>query len=338
MHYYIENSCTDPYYNLALEQYFFDSYERLNKNFPPALNFIILWRNNNSIIVGKNQNTIAEINSSFVKSNNINIVRRLSGGGAVYHDLGNLNFTFITGSDNDSKIDFSSFCNFIKEALVSFGVPAEISGRNDITAGGGKISGNAQYLKNGKVMHHGTLLYDSDLDMLCGALNVKDDKLESKGIKSVKSRVLNIRPFMKENLSIEDFWIKLKNYLFNELDISEYIISCEDNKIIEKLKKEVYSKWSWNYGSSPSYNVRKKRRLEGCGNIEILLDVGKEGVINNITFYGDFFTNDDPCKLAELLKGRHFEYSELSQAVKEIDLTSFFHGISAAGFLVLLFE
>ncbi|MCL2214273.1 MAG: lipoate--protein ligase [Treponema sp.] len=330
MNLYIENSCTDPQFNLALEQYIFDFLDRKH-------NYFMLWRNNNSVIVGKNQNTLAEINLPFVKSNNINVVRRLSGGGAVYHDLGNINFTFITGADNE-KIDFSLFCGFIQKALVSFGIPAEISGRNDITIGDSKISGNAQYVKNRRVMHHGTLLYDCDLDMLSGALTVKEDKFESKGIKSVRSRVANIRPFLKEDIPVEKFSAKLGKYLFNELDMNEYNIFNDDICKIEKLKEEIYSKWSWNYGSSPPYNIRKIRRIEGCGNIEILLDVGKEGIINNIVFFGDFFGSSDPAELADALKGHHFEYGEIKGAIKEMDIPLFFYDICAAGFLSLLFE
>jgi len=329
--FYIQSKNTEAAYNLALEQYVFDILAGKH-------DYFMLWRNNNSVIVGKNQNTIAEIDSSFVKTRNISVVRRLSGGGAVYHDLGNLNFTFIRGVCSDKKTDFSFFCALIKDALISLGVPAVVSGRNDITAEGKKISGNALYIRQGRVMHHGTLLYDCDLDMLNRALNVNDDKLESKGIKSVKSRVTNIRRFMKNDMPIEGFQAALKNYFFNILDMEEYHLSDADNGKIEKLKEEIYSKWSWNYGSSPPFNVRKKRRIEGCGNIEILLDIEKEGLINNITFYGDFFGNEETCVLAQILKGRCFEFNELAGVLKEIDLSRFFSNISAEAFLTLLFE
>ena len=343
MNFYINNSCTDPHFNLALEQYIFDfsgpaSFNEHSDELTRGYNYFMLWRNSNSVIVGKNQNTIAEIDSVFVKSNNISVVRRLSGGGAVYHDLGNLNFTFITDADKKNTIDFSSFCKLIQKALFSFGVPAEISGRNDLTVEGKKVSGNAQYIKKGRLMHHGTLLYDCDLDMLSGALNVKDDKLQSKGIKSVRSRVANIRPFMKEDMPVEVFSAELKNFLFNEFNMSEYLLSNDEINKIEKLMEDVYSKRSWNYGSSVPYNIQKKRRIEGCGNIEILIDVGKEGIIDNIAFFGDFFGNDDPAMLAEMLKGYHFEYGELAQVIKDINLMNFFHDITETLFLSLLFE
>ncbi|MDR2718490.1 MAG: lipoate--protein ligase family protein, partial [Treponema sp.] len=198
MNYYIESRSTDPCRNLALEQFVFDFLDRRHSYF-------MLWQNHNSIIVGKHQNTLAEINSVFVKAHNISVVRRLSGGGAVYHDPGNLNYTFITDAGTDNTIDFAAFCLPVQKALVSFGVPVEITGRNDMTVMGRKFSGNAQYLKHERIMHHGTILYDSCMDTLSQALNLSNDKIESKGIQSVRSRVTNIRPYMKTNMPIEDF-------------------------------------------------------------------------------------------------------------------------------------
>jgi len=167
VNFYIESKKTAPCYNLALEQYVFDSLNRTAGS--SVCNYFMLWQNYNSVIVGKNQNTSTEINISFVNAHNINVARRLSGGGAVYHDLGNINFTFITDSGADKTIDFAVLCKPIQNALLSFGVPVEISGRNDMTIQGKKISGNACYIKHGRVMYHGTLLYDSDLDMLSNA-------------------------------------------------------------------------------------------------------------------------------------------------------------------------
>ncbi|MDR2730339.1 MAG: lipoate--protein ligase [Treponema sp.] len=331
MNYYIENRNTDPRYNLALEQFVFDSLDR-------GHNYFMLWQNHNSIIVGKHQNTVAEINAAFVNAYNISVVRRLSGGGAVYHDLGNLNYTFITDSGTDNAVDFAAFCRPIQQALVSFGVPAEITGRNDMTVMGKKFSGNAMYIKRGRIMRHGTILYDSGLDTLSHALNVSNDKIESRGIQSVRSRVTNIRPYMKTDMPIDDFRTALKKYMSDAFSMREYILSPEENGKTEELKERVYSRWNWNYGASPPHNIRKTRRVEGCGTFEILLDVEKEGVIKNIVFYGDYFGNDDPALLAEILKGRRFEYNELADTLRDINISGFFYNLDAKAFLALLFD
>jgi len=331
MNFYIESNGTDPCYNLALEQFVFDFLDRRHSYF-------MLWQNHNSIIVGKHQNTLAEINSAFVNAHNISVVRRLSGGGAVYHDLGNLNYTFIADAGRDNAVDFAAFCLPIQKALISFGVPVEISGRNDMTVMGKKFSGNAQYLKEGRIMHHGTILYDSCMDTLSQALNVSNDKIESRGIQSVRSRVTNIRPYMKTDMPIEDFWAALKRYMFEDFTMQEYVLSAEEKEQVEKLKNQVYSQWSWNYGASPPHNIRKTRRIEGCGTFEILLDVEKQGIIKNIVFYGDFFGNDDPAELTGILKGHHFNYNELADTIRDIDISRFFHNLDAKTFLALLFD
>jgi lipoate-protein ligase A len=332
MVYYIESANTDPSHNLALEQFVFD---RLNRDH----SYFMLWQNHNAIIVGKHQNTQAEINAAFVNERAISVVRRLSGGGAVYHDLGNLNFTFITDAgEGRAGIDFASFCAPIQQALRSFGAPVDISGRNDMTVEGMKFSGNAQYLKQGRIMHHGTILYDSDLGVLSQALNVSGDKIESKGIKSVRSRVTNIRPYMKTDMPISGFWTALKEFMFAAFDMREYALSPEENAEVEQLRERTYSQWNWNYGASPSYNARKTRRIEGCGKFDILLDVEKEGIIKGIRFYGDFFGNADPDELAAILTGRHLEYGELKETLAVIDVSRYFHNLDTDTLLSLLLE
>ena len=331
MNYYIESRITEPAYNLALEQFVFDSLDRSNS-------YIMLWQNHSSIIVGKNQNTSAEVNAAFVNANNISVVRRLSGGGAVYHDLGNLNYTFITDANADNMINIAAFCKPVLEALISFGVPAEISGRNDMAIGDKKISGNAQYIRQGRVLHHGTLLYDSCTEMLVKSLNVPDDKIESKGIKSVKSRVINIRPFMKTDMSINEFWDALKKFLFNAFEMKEYRLSQDENAEVQKIEEQKYLKWDWNYGASPPCNIRKSRRITGCGNIEILLDVEKQGIIKNAVFFGDFFGNSDTSELAAFLTGCRLEYDELNQKLRNIDISHYFHNVNEEDFISLLLE
>ena len=329
MIFYIESNKTDPRYNLALEQFVFDSTGR-------SCGYFMLWQNHNSIITGKHQNTSAEINTNFVNAHNISVVRRLSGGGAVYHDLGNINYTFITDADAENAQDFSVLCEPIQKALISFGVPVEISGRNDMIVEGKKISGNARYIRKGRIMHHGTLLYDSDLDMLANALNPSIDKIESKAIKSVKSRVANIRPFMKNDMSVKDFFSALKENLFNVLNLREYKLSVDEETQVEKLKEQVYSQWSWNYGASPPYNVKKKRCIENCGTIEILIEIEKEGVIKNIAFYGDFFANSDLSELCAMLKGCHLNRDKLENTLQNTDISNYFYNLKKNDLILML--
>jgi lipoate-protein ligase A len=329
MNYYIESHNTDPRYNLALEQFVFDSLDH-------SRSYFMLWQNHNSVIVGKHQNTAAEINQAFVNAHNISVVRRLSGGGAVYHDLGNLNYTFIANTGKDNAIDFTVFCKPVQAALRAMGIPAEFSGRNDMTVMGKKFSGNAQYIKQGRVMHHGTILYDTNLETLYQALNASNDVIESKGIKSAHSRVANIRPYT--NMPIEDFWALLKQYMFDAFALREYHLSAQEEDRVNELKEQIYSQWNWNYGASPPCNIRKTRRVEGCGSIEILLDTEKDGIIKKITFYGDFFGNDDTAELADILEGRHLEYNELSDTIKNINISRYFNNLDAKTFLELLFN
>ena len=325
---YIENASTNPYFNLALEQVIFDRLDRRR-------DYCMLWQNSSAVIVGRHQNTAAEINQAVVNDCGAAVVRRLSGGGAVYHDEGNINFTFITNAGAQNAIDFTPFCRHIQKALRTFGVPAEISGRNDITIDGKKISGNAQYLKQGRVMHHGTLLYDTGMDTLDSIL-FANGKIQSKGIPSVRSRVTNIRPYMKIDMPADHFRAALKEELITALSMDEYTLTTEDTAAAEMLRDEVYSRWEWNYGSSPPYNARKSRRFEGCGTIEVLMEIANGGIIVNIAFFGDFFSSEDPSGLSAVLTGCHLERSELSSILQKIDISRYFHKIEAESLLSLL--
>ena len=227
---FIDNKgITDPQINLAIEEY-------VLKNLGTDDSYLLFYINEPSIIIGKNQNTIEEINTEYVESNNIKVVRRLSGGGAVYHDLGNLNFSFITKDDGDSFHNFRKFTEPVVEALKKMGVQAELSGRNDLEVEGRKISGNAQFSTKGKMFSHGTLLFNSEMEHVASALKVRKDKIESKGIKSVRSRVANISEFLSEPMTIEEFRTEiLKNIFDGAVEIPEYVLTEEDWKQIHEL-------------------------------------------------------------------------------------------------------
>ncbi|SBW09493.1 Lipoate-protein ligase LplJ [uncultured delta proteobacterium] len=328
MMYYIESDATDPHYNLALEQHVFDTLSKEHSIF-------MLWRNDNAIIVGKHQNTVAEINASYVQEKGIRVVRRLSGGGAVYHDLGNVNFTFIVAAGNMAAFDFASFCRPVVKALGELGVTAEINGRNDMTIDGKKFSGNAQYCKRGRVMHHGTILYDSDLSVVGAALVVPKDKIESKGLKSVQSRVTNVKAYMRDDIPVERFMEALRDAMFRENAMVPYTLTEEDKAAVATLKKEVYDTWDWNYGASPAYSIKKERRVEGCGKIEVHMDVDK-GIIRDIAFFGDYFGNADASALAPVLAGRRVERAELAAALAAVTIGDYFHNLDMDAFLDIL--
>ena len=328
---FVTNLSNNPYYNLAFEEYLF-------KNLPDDEEYVFLWINSPAIIVGKNQNTIEEINQQFVNDKDIKVVRRVTGGGAVYHDFGNLNFSIIKNIEGKEKIDFSVINIPILKALEKFGINAELSGRNDLTVEGKKISGIAQSLHKRKVLNHGTILYDTDLSVLSQALNVKQDKIESKGVKSVKSRVTNIRPYMKEDIDIIEFKEILLKYIFEYLDqpLEEYKLSDEQLENIDKLCKTKYNTWEWNYGQSPDFNWKNYKRFPS-GSIDIRLEI-KSGIIDNIKIYGDFFGTKDVSELEELLKNTKYEKNEILNKISKIDIVNYLGNITQDDFLELLFS
>lgn len=325
---YINSPCTDPCWNLALEQYVFDSLDR-------SKSYFMLWQNHNTIVVGKNQNTVAEINSDFVRAHDITVVRRLSGGGAVYHDLGNLNFTFITDADKMDGIDLHMFCVPIVETLRSFGVQAEISGRNDITVDGKKFSGNSQYVREGRVMHHGTIMFDSDLDRVAQALHVDQEKIAAKGVVSVRSRVTTVRQHMPHPVELEEFRRVLLDNILAQQPGEEYIFTEADKAQIARLREQRYATWEWNYGQSRECEMTKKKRFPACGGVEAHLSTD-HGVIEHIAFTGDFFSVVEPEVLAEKLVGVRLEEQNLREALAQEDAGRYFSGLKNEELIELL--
>ncbi|WP_442599098.1 lipoate--protein ligase [Neobacillus sp. D3-1R] len=327
---FIDNKgITDPRINLAIEEYAL-------KNLDINQTYLLFYINEPSIIIGKNQNTIEEINTNYVESNDIHVVRRLSGGGAVYHDLGNLNFSFITKDDGDSFHNFRKFTEPVIEALKKIGVNAELSGRNDILAEGRKISGNAQFSTKGRMFSHGTLLFDSEIESVVSALNVKKDKIESKGIKSIRSRVANISEFLPEKMDIQEFRsLLLKNIFSESLEIPEYVLTEEDWGNIHKLSKERYQNWDWNYGKSPKFNMQHSHRFP-VGQIDIRLEVSK-GEIENCKIYGDFFGVGDVSEIENLLIGQKYEKASIENALSEVNIQHYFGNITKEDFITLIY-
>lgn len=325
---YIQSPSNDPRFNLALEQYVFDHMDR-------AFRYFILWQNDNTIVVGKHQNTYAEINMRFVKQQNITVVRRLSGGGAVYHDMGNINFTFIDDQSSNRSFDFGLFCRPVQQALAQFGVSAEINGRNDMTIDGKKFSGNSQYCKQGRIMHHGTLMYDSDLDTVERALQVSTDKIQSKGISSIRSRVTNIRYHMPQPVSTSQFFQALRSFMFTENQMQQYELTSDDIAAIRAIQQQRYDCWEWNFGQSSAYQLQKHRRFEGCGTIELNMDA-ENGRITRLAFFGDYFGNGDQTALTRHLIGVPLCESDLRQALAELQIEDWFHNLSLDDLLDLI--
>lgn len=323
----IRSNTLNPAFNLATEEFL------LNNKTDECF---YLYINGPSIIVGKHQNTLAEINVDYVKANNIDVIRRLSGGGAVFHDPGNLNFSFIMNKENNSTEGFKKYTRPILDVLKSLGIDARFEGRNDLTIKGKKFSGNAKCIYNGKILQHGTLLFSSKLPDLSQALKVNPLKFQDKAVKSVRSRVTNISEHLTQPLSLEAF----ENRIFEHIqslypDSKTYQLTDNDISAINKLVDEKYGTWDWNFGTSPQYNFQKGIKTKG-GFIEINLDVQK-GIIQHTKIFGDFFGSRDISELENLLNGTPHEPQQLKEKLKSIQLENYLENVEVDNFVEGLF-
>lgn len=313
----IKNKSTDPYFNLALEEYLTDNLSD---------DVFMLWQNSKSVIIGKNQNAFAELDRAFIDEHDIKVVRRLTGGGAVFHDIGNVNYTFITRKGENS-LDFARFCAPVIDALKELGVDALLTGRNDITVDGSKISGTAQCVRGERLIHHGTLLFDADLTEMAGALRPDPLKLQSKGINSVRSRVANLRPLLSRKLDTDEFIAFIEGFVSQHADITEVRdLSDEEKTGIQYLADTKYSAWEWNFGASKSYSRRERRRFP-FGTVQADLEVS-EGRIALVKISGDFFGTRDISELETLLLGTRFELEDICTLLDVSGIGDFVAGAS----------
>lgn len=334
--YFVDNQGQlDPSVNIALETFLLK--EKILDE--PILLFYI---NEPSIIIGRNQNTIEEINADYVEANKIHIVRRMSGGGAVYHDLGNFSFCFITKDDGDSFRDFGKFTKPVISFLHSVGVKeAELKGRNDLVIGEKKFSGNAMYATNGRMTAHGTILFDSDLDAVTSALKPRKEKIESKGIKSIRSRVTNIKPFVDEayqNLTTEQFRDLMLLSIFDvetREEVKEYHLTDEDWKRVYEIREEYFGNWDWNYGKSPKFEIQKHHRFP-IGSIVVRLNV-EEGHIQQMKIFGDFFGLGEIKDVEEAFIGVKYAKQDILDKLNELDIKKYFGNVTAEELLEELY-
>ena len=313
---------TDARINLALEEYVF-------RHKPTTEDLLLFYVNASAIIIGRNQNTIEEIATDVVEARGITVVRRVSGGGAVYHDLGNLNFSFMTTDVQQRFNRYEDFTRPVIEVLQRLGVPAELGGRNDVLAGGRKISGNAQFASGGRMLSHGTLLLDADLDAVTAALRPRPGKVESKGVKSVRSRVANISEFLTTPLDVDELRVRIIEGIFGTRDLSrvpQVALTDADWAGVQALVASKYGNWGWNYGENPASNVQRAKRFP-AGELDVRLDV-RDGRIAGIRIFGDFMGREDVSAVEQRLAGLPYDRAAIVGALSDLSMTDYFGDVS----------
>ena len=319
----IQRDHTNPYFNIAAEEYVLKEFTE---------DVFMLWRNNPCIIVGKHQNTLAEINLDYITKNDIPVVRRITGGGTVFHDLGNLNFTFVQTGKPEELVNFRKFTQPIIDVLQKLGVEAKFEGRNDLTIQGKKFSGNAEHVHKNRVLHHGTLLFSAQLGHLNKALKVSPEKFKDKAVKSVRSRVTNITEHLEPEMTVLEFRDKIFEHIqaaYPEMNVVSF--SKSDEAKIHALAREKYKTWEWNFGYSPRYNFETSVKANG-GNIQYHLEV-KNGMIRNAKIYGDYFSMLPTAEIEELLIDQPHDKIAIHERLKGVEVGKYFKNVTLDEFV-----
>lgn len=324
---YLKNPSTNPYYNMAFDEYCLES-------LPIDEPVFFLWQNRPAVIVGFNQEVNTEVNLDYLKENGIDLVRRVTGGGAVYHDLENLNYT-IVGRSEDLERDYPEYASLLAKALQTLGVPATLSGRNDILVEGRKVSGFAKRVCKNRLMVHGTLMYNVDVDVLTHVLNPSTTKLQSKGIASVRSRVANLCEYLPEIPDIQTFSQRLEEILSNNYTDTEYQLTETDLANIQRLTDKKFATWEWNYGHSPKATLVHSARL-ACGTVEIHLTLA-ENRIASCRFGGDFLGNLPASDVEKALTGIPYEINEIRKCLSKIEINRYFDRVLVDDLLEMMF-
>ncbi|MFC2086405.1 biotin/lipoate A/B protein ligase family protein [Bacteroidota bacterium] len=301
---------TNPYFNIATEEYLFKH---------QAGNFFFLYRNKPSVIIGKHQNTYNEINPDYIFENNTAVIRRLSGGGAVYHDSENINFSFIINKEGKNLVDFKKHIRPFYDLLLQLNVEVTLSKRNDLFIGKNKISGNAEHVVKNRILHHGTILFNTNLKNLKNALNVNSGIYKSRAINSVRNPVDNVSHYLKNSMSIEKFSELMLDKIQNENPGSQaFYLNNVEIKFIENLVDTKYSSWKWNYAYSPDFEFNNSIILNKKS-FSIKLKIMK-GTIKNVFIETEILTGLESKQLKELLLNEKYYYPILKEKLVNLTL------------------
>ncbi|WP_321319703.1 lipoate--protein ligase [Labilibaculum sp.] len=325
---YFISSSTNPVFNIACEEYLLKNHED---------DFFFLYTNTPALIVGKHQNTLAEINLDKAEQENIPVIRRMSGGGTVFHDEGNLNYCFIKSGEKSKLVDFQKYSQPIIDTLQKLHVNAKFEGKSDLTIDGKKFSGNASHIFKNKLMQHGTMLFSSDLNRLNQLLKVNPLKFKDRGIRSIRSKVTNISEYLSNSMSIDNFAQLILTDLTTKFpDAKEFELSAIDIEKIEALMAEKYNNWEWNYGYSPNYTFEKLSNFSEGSILEISIKVEK-GIIRNLELFGNCLVENQNSSFESILIGNYHDKNTIAKILKELNLNLFFIKLTENEILSALF-